>query len=352
MFFYFFNLCVKFLHKNNYQKNKKLTFAGFKNLAIFDLFGLNIKQLIIILQMKKISIYLSSLFLGIFFFSCSENVNIPKADLKTEKDSLAYAIGLANSTGISQRLAQSRIDSIFMNDYIQGILDGATAKVDTQKIAYFIGAQMGQQFSDDFFKQFNAYYFKEDSAKFLKKEVFLSGLIAGMGGKDLKMSLEEAPKYAERKLDSIGAIAAEEQYGENRAAGVKFLEENKAKDGVVTLPSGLQYKVIKEGKGEKPKLGDRVRVEYSGTLIDGTQFDSSKNHKEPSVFGVTDVIPGWTEALQLMPVGSKWELYVPQELAYGSQDRGTIKPFSMLIFEMELQAIEKPKEETPALPQE
>ena len=125
------------------------------------------------------------------------------------------------------------------------------------------------------------------------------------------------------------------------------MEENKAKEGVVTTESGLQYKVITEGKGAIPQSTDKVKVHYKGTLIDGTEFDSSYSRKDkdgnpqPSTFRANQVIKGWTEALTSMPVGSKWELYIPQDLAYGSQDTGTIPPFSTLIFEVELLSIEK-----------
>ena len=134
----------------------------------------------------------------------------------------------------------------------------------------------------------------------------------------------------------------EAKYGENKAAGIKFLEENKTKEGVVTTESGLQYKVIKAGKGEIPSKTSTVKVNYKGTLIDGTEFDSSYKRNAPASFRADQVIAGWTEALTMMPVGSKWELYIPQELAYGSRETGgQIKPFSTLIFEVELLEIEK-----------
>ncbi len=124
--------------------------------------------------------------------------------------------------------------------------------------------------------------------------------------------------------------------------GKKFLAENAKKDGVVTLPSGLQYKVIKEGTGNIPKATDKVKVNYEGTLIDGTKFDSSYDRGQPAVFGVTQVIKGWTEALQLMKEGSVWMLYIPYDLAYGSRQAGKdIKPFSTLIFKVELLSIVK-----------
>jgi len=131
------------------------------------------------------------------------------------------------------------------------------------------------------------------------------------------------------------------QHQESIAAGDAFMAENGAKEGVETLPSGLQYEIIRAGNGPMPTESDRVKVHYHGTLIDGTVFDSSVDRGEPATFGVNQVIKGWTEALKLMPVGSKWRLYIPYDLAYGSADRGTIKPFSNLIFDVELLAIEK-----------
>lgn len=132
------------------------------------------------------------------------------------------------------------------------------------------------------------------------------------------------------------------QYEENIREGEEFLAENKTREGVITLPSGLQYEVLVEGKGEKPALTDKVKTHYHGTLLDGTVFDSSVDRGEPISFPVNGVIAGWTEALQLMPVGSKWKLYIPSELAYGERGAGqAIGPYSTLIFEVELISIEK-----------
>ena len=139
------------------------------------------------------------------------------------------------------------------------------------------------------------------------------------------------------------------KFAENKAAGEKFLEENKAKEGVKTTPSGLQYKVLVEGTGAVPADTSRVQVHYTGKLIDGTVFDSSYDRKDkdgksqPTTFGVKQVIKGWTEALTMMPVGSKWEVYIPQNLAYGPREAGKIKPFSSLVFEVELVGIEAKK---------
>ncbi len=126
----------------------------------------------------------------------------------------------------------------------------------------------------------------------------------------------------------------------NKKAGEAFLAENKKKEGVKTLASGLQYKILKEGKGKKPKATDTVKTHYKGTLIEGKEFDSSYKNGEPVTFAVTGVIRGWTEALQLMPVGSKWQLFIPAALAYGESGNGPIPPNSTLIFEIELLSIE------------
>jgi FKBP-type peptidyl-prolyl cis-trans isomerase FklB len=128
----------------------------------------------------------------------------------------------------------------------------------------------------------------------------------------------------------------------NKQAGQQFLAANKTKEGVVTLPSGLQYKILKEGTGPKPTATDTVTVNYRGTLIDGTEFDSSYKRSEPTTFGVNQVIKGWTEALQLMPVGSKWQLFIPSDLAYGERSPGAeIGPNSTLIFDVELLSIKE-----------
>ena len=195
----------------------------------------------------------------------------------------------------------------------------------------------------DIFEGVNKQLFGDDSTQSLNKNNFLAGFFAALRN-NAKVSLEEAQEYANTRTEAIKAKAMETKYAENKAAGEKFLEENKAKEGVVTTESGLQYKIIKAGKGEIPTKESTVKVNYKGTLIDGTEFDSSYKRNTPATFRANQVIAGWTEALTMMPVGSKWELYIPQELAYGARETGgQIKPFSTLIFEVELLEIEKKK---------
>ena len=182
-------------------------------------------------------------------------------------------------------------------------------------------------------KGINQELFAGDSTKTISKDNFMAGFIAGTLEKGGVMTME-----------AIKTKALEEKYADYKAENEKFLADNKTKEGVKTTPSGLQYKVITEGKGEIPADTCKVKVNYKGTLIDGTEFDSSYKRKEPATFRANQVIKGWTEALTMMPVGSKWELYIPQELAYGARESGgQIKPFSTLIFEVELVGIEKDK---------
>lgn len=159
------------------------------------------------------------------------------------------------------------------------------------------------------------------------------------------MSLGEEAKIAEEDANALVQKffmeAGEREAQANLEAGNKFLEENGKREGVTTTESGLQYEVITEGTGEKPTATDRVRVHYHGTLIDGTVFDSSVDRGEPTVFGVNQVIKGWTEALQLMPVGSKWKVFIPSGLAYGPRGPGEIGPNAALTFEVELLEIVK-----------
>jgi len=179
----------------------------------------------------------------------------------------------------------------------------------------------------------------------LNPEMVAKGFASVVKGDKLSMSEAECQNVMNSfmmKNQERQAAESAKQFFPNKEAGEKFLAENKKKDSVVTTASGLQYKIIKMGTGPKPLATDKVKTHYHGTLIDGQVFDSSVQRGEPISFPVSGVIPGWVEALQLMPVGSKWKLYIPQELAYGIRGGGqTIKPYSALIFEVELIDIEK-----------
>ena len=290
--------------------------------------------------MKKIVLF-AAIVAAAGLASCTAQA--PKANMKSEIDSLSYMMGVTNTQGLSD-FAEQRlgVDSTNYADFVRGIQDGIH-KTGKQEKAYIAGIQIGQQVSGDMIDNINMQLFGNDSIQSLSKDNFLAGFIAAVK-KGAVVSVEDARTYVETHTEAIKAKALEAKYGENKAAGIKFLEENKTKEGVITTESGLQYKVIKVGKGEIPTKESSVKVNYKGTLIDGTEFDSSYKRNAPATFRADQVIKGWTEALTMMPVGSKWELYIPQELAYGSRETGgLIKPFSTLIFEVELLEIEKKK---------
>ena len=290
--------------------------------------------------MKKI-VFFAAIVAAAGLASCTGQA--PKANLKSEIDSLSYMMGVTNTQGLSD-FAEQRlgVDSTNYADFVRGIQDGIH-KTGKQEKAYIAGIQIGQQVSGDMIENINMQLFGNDSAQSLSKDNFLAGFIAAVKNGAV-VSVEDARTFVETHTEAIKAKALEAKYGENKAAGEKFLAENKTKEGVITTESGLQYKIIKAGKGEIPTKESSVKVNYKGTLIDGTEFDSSYKRNAPATFRADQVIKGWTEALTMMPVGSKWELYIPQELAYGSRETGgLIKPFSTLIFEVELLEIEKKK---------
>ena len=202
----------------------------------------------------------------------------------------------------------------------------ADAPLPMDKISYFIGLQIGSQFQGQDFA-FDAAALNEglkDSMSGKQPKYSRDELMAAMGAFEAKMQAQ---------ADKMAQVAKE--------AGEKFLADNAKREGVVTTPSGLQYEIIKKAEGNKPAATDQVKVHYHGTLVDGKVFDSSVDRGEPVTFPVQGVIKGWVEALQLMPVGSKWKLYIPSELAYGENGAGgKIGPNAALIFEVELLGIE------------
>ena len=188
------------------------------------------------------------------------------------------------------------------------------------KLSYALGLSMGHNFLGSGIKSLNV----EDFAK---------GVEAVYKQEKPEISFDEAKKIINEFFSNLQDEIAET----NKQAGKEFLAENAKRSGVVVLPSGLQYEVLAEGKGRKPKVTDKVQCHYHGTLIDGQVFDSSIQRGTPAVFGVNQVIPGWVEALQLMPEGSRWKLYMPSDLAYGEQGAGgSIPANATLIFEVEL----------------
>lgn len=217
-----------------------------------------------------------------------------------------------------------------------------TLKTQKEKFSYALGMKTGQRMAESFKKQ---------SVPF-DPAILARGLKDGLSGGKTLLTDEEAQAAIKAVQEEIGKKQQEkmqEAGAANKKEGEAFLAASKGKEGVVTLPSGLQYKILKEGTGPKPTASDTVACNYRGTLINGTEFDSSYKTGQPATFPVSGVIKGWTEALQLMPVGSKWQLFIPSDLAYGNRGAGAdIGPDTTLIFEVELLSIQdKSKEKAP-----
>lgn len=284
--------------------------------------------------MKKLffAVAMAAMIAGIT--SCGNST--PKPSLKNDVDTLSYAMGLAQTQGLREYLVQMDVDTAYIDAFVKGLNDGANAGDDKKKAAYFLGINIGQQISNRMVKGINHEIFGEDSTKTISLKNFMAGFITGATNKKGLMTVEQAGQLAQKKMMDIKAKNMEKTYGDNKKAGEKYMQENAKKPGVKTLPSGVQYKVIKEGTGALPKDTSMVTVNYEGRTIDGKVFDSSYKRNQPAEMRANQVIKGWTEALVRMPAGSVWEVYIPQNLAYGEREAGEIKPFSALIFKIEL----------------
>lgn len=291
--------------------------------------------------MKKLNIFLVVAVIAASVLSSCNSNSTKMPSLKNQIDSLNYAFGLANGNGIKQYyLAADSANADSLNAKIESLLRGMDEGMKGDVAENPELAELGTNIGNALKEQKTA-GLMGDSSLTVDIKLIKQGLVNGMKGSNIQMTAEEAQTYLNSTMQKLQEKRMQEQNGPNKAAGEVFLKENAKKAGVVTTASGLQYEVIKKGTGALPNDSSRVKVHYHGTLIDGTVFDSSVDRGEPAVFGVNQVIKGWTEALKLMPVGSKYKLYIPQELAYGSQSMGNIKPFSALIFEVELIGIEK-----------
>ena len=286
--------------------------------------------------MKKFSIVAAlAIAVASFVASCG-NSGSNKPNLKNDVDTLSYAIGLAQTQGLKQYLVQMDVDTTYMDAFIKGLREGANAGDDKKKAAYYMGIQIGQQISNRMVKGINHELFGEDSTKTISMKNFLAGFIQGVKEKKGLMTVEQASQVAQMKMMAIKSKHMEEEYGPLKKKGEAWMAANAKKAGVKTLPSGVQYKVIKEGNGAMPKDTSLVTVNYEGRLIDGTVFDSSYKRGQAVDLRANQVIKGWTEALVHMPAGSVWEVYIPQELPYGEREQGQIKPYSPLVFKIEL----------------
>ena len=257
--------------------------------------------------------------------------------LTTGSDSLSYAAGMMMTNGLFDFLEkQLGVDTAYMADFVRGFNEVVGSEATPQQKALRAGYQIGQQV-------------KEGMAVRVKQEftntpdsiiypILFRGFADALTGDTTVMKTDAADEFFKVKQQYNQAVLKERLIKEGR----DFLAQNAQQPGVITTPSGLQYKVLVKGEGEVPQSTDKVKVNYEGRLIDGTVFDASSKHgNAPATFTPTQVIKGWTEALTMMPVGSKWQLYIPQELGYGERPAGNIPPYSTLIFDVELVGIDK-----------
>ena len=291
--------------------------------------------------MKKLSVIVAAA-AALVMASCGNGT--PKADMKNDVDSLSYAIGMAQTQGLQDYLVMRMgVDTTYMDEFVKGLNEGVNTGSDKKKQAYYAGLQIGQQVSEQMIKGLNMELFGEDSTQTVSLKNFMAGFVAGTLKKDGKMTMEEATKYAETTMRTVKARQMEKNFGENKKAGEEFLAAKAKEEGVKKIEgTGVLYEVLTEGNGEIPADTSVVKVRYEGSLIDGTVFDGNMDAKEPMSIRCTNVIQGWTAALTHMPVGSKWKVYIPQEMAYGEREAGDkIKPFSTLVFVIDLVGIEK-----------
>ena len=261
--------------------------------------------------------------------------------LANSSDSLSYAAGMSITNGLVPFLVQQQgVDTAYMADFVKGFQMVAKGGSDPKMKAYVAGMDIAKQVKERMMPDLNKEF--QDAPDSIITDLFFRGFADALQKDSNVFKQEVAEKFFRDKQIANKAAKDEKLYGANRDAGRKFLEENAKKEGVITLPSGLQYKVLVKGDGPVPTSDDKVQVNYEGRLIDGTMFDASAKHGDkPMEFRPGQVIKGWQEALTMMPVGSTWQLFIPYELAYGDRDTGTIKPFSALIFDVQLVSIVK-----------
>lgn len=284
--------------------------------------------------MKRVNILLSLVvLLAIALTSCKRH-EAKSVTLKTDIDSLNYAFGFSNGKILKEYHLNNDTTGEGFKSLMEGIMKGLEEEVSEVEgigMVKEMGTNIGTQLR-------TVENFYGDSTILVDMAFLRQGFINGISGFEGSMSPQQAQEYFNATMQLIQNRNAEREFAANKEAGLAFLAQNATAEGVQTTASGLQYKVITAGKANAPKptAESKVKVHYHGTLLDGTVFDSSVDRGTPAEFFLNQVIKGWTEGLQLMPVGSKYIFYVPQELAYGAQNTGVIQPFSTLIFEVEL----------------
>ena len=257
--------------------------------------------------------------------------------LLSSSDTLSYTTGMAVTNGlIGYMQTQLGVDTAYMADFIAGFEEAVKGLDDPRQKARMAGVAIADQVSGRMLSGIKQEI--EGAPDSISNQLFFRGFSDALLGDTTVMTTAKAETVSRDKME----VNRRAKVAALTEKGRAFLAENAKKEGVISLPSGLQYKVLKQGDGIVPQKTDKVKVHYEGRLIDGTVFDASSKHgTEPATFRPDQVIKGWTEALTMMPVGSKWQLFIPQELGYGERAAGQIPPYSTLIFDVELVGIDK-----------
>lgn len=274
-----------------------------------------------------------------------------KVTLNNGSDSVSYAAGMSITNGLIPFLVQQQgVDTAYIADFVKGFQMVTNGGSDPKMKAYAAGMDIAKQVMERMIPEITKEF--QDSPDSIVASLLYKGFADALLKDSSVFKQADADQYFKDKQIADKAAKDEKLYGANRNAGRKFLEENAKKEGVITLPSGLQYKVLIQGNGPVPAIDEKVQVNYEGRLVDGTVFDASAKHGDkPITLSPNQVIKGWSEALTMMPVGSTWQLFIPYELAYGERDMGDIKPYSALIFDVQLVGIDRPQPE-PQEPEE
>lgn len=271
------------------------------------------------------------------FGSCNKG-GIPKGNIETELDTLSYELGVANSQGVKMYLVnQLGIDTAYMDEFYKGFAAAAQASDDKKLAAYYAGVQIGQQIGNQVYSAANSEIFGSDSTQTINLTQLVAGFIEGAKGTTI-IDVETIKKELTNRVNVYKDRTLTKTYGDNKKKSEAFIAKKAKEEGIKKLPGGTLYKVVTESNGPIPAPGKKVKVIYEGKTLDGNVFDSSEknNNGQPTEIMVNQVIPGWQEALAIMPQGSEWELYVPYDQAYGNRDMGEIKPYSALIFKIKL----------------
>lgn len=264
-----------------------------------------------------------------------------KPALSNDIDTISYEVGMANSMYAENYMQQAELDSTYMDEFLAGVKEGTLGAQDKKKLARYVGIMFGVQ-SNMQLTGLEQQLFGNDSTQHISRQNYLAGMVNGLNHKS-NMALNGVPVDAQTASNDVqGRISAvrAKQFEANKKKGAEFLAQNAKQEGVKKLPGGVQYKVLAEGKGQKPTAESQTKVFYEGRLIDGTVFDSNYGQAEPMPCTPSQMIQGFGQALQQMPVGSEWEIYIPSDLAYGERDMGQIPPHSVLIFKVKLVSTE------------